>query len=69
MIAQIFAVVELILKAFQIWDAFLSYMDAKHSADLEIKRQAREAAIDKSKVDENDDDLFKDQDSIVRNMP
>ncbi len=69
MIVQIFSAIELVLRLLRLWDQFLSYMDQKHSADLEIKRQKREAAVDKSKADESDDDLFKDQTDIVRNLP
>ena len=67
--AQIFAVIELILRLFKLWDQFLSFMDEKHSAELEKKRQAREAAVDRSKVDQSDDDIFKDQTDIVNNLP
>lgn len=64
-----FDLIAVVLKLLKLWDFFLSYMDKKYSADLEVKRQAREKAIDDSKKAETDEEIWKSQDDITNNMP
>lgn len=69
MFTQVFAVIELVLRFFKAWDAFLDFLAEKHAADLEARIQARNQAIDDSKKADSDDDIWKSQDGIVTNTP
>ena len=44
MIAQVFAIVQLLLKAIGLWELFLDQLDKSELAAIETRRQAREAA-------------------------
>jgi hypothetical protein len=69
MITNFFAVIQLILKAFQVWDAFMLWMSDNYSKEMEIRRQKRDQAIEDSKKAETDDEIWKSQDDISRNPP
>lgn len=66
---QIFAAIELILKLTKLWDAFMDYMDEKHSAELQKRQQVRNEAIEDSKKAETDDEIWASQDKLVDNIP
>lgn len=69
MIAQFFAVVQLLLKLIGLWEQFLSWSDAKRIADAEQNRQERNAAVDEQKTAKTEEDFDKAQDSIVNHIP
>lgn len=69
MFAQIFVVIELILKLIGLWDGFLSYVDQKRIADDAEKTAKRNKAVDDQKSAASEDDFDKDQDTIVGNKP
>lgn len=69
MFAQIFAVIELILKLIGLWDGFMSYVDKKRIADEAQKTADRNKAVDEQKNAKSEDDFDKAQDDIIRNKP
>ncbi len=69
MILQIFTFIELLLRALGLYDGFINYLDTKRLADEELKRQAREKAVDDATKAQTPDDAFNAQDGIVSNEP
>ena len=69
MIAQIFLAIELLMRLFNLWDEFGSYVDAKREKDRVERDQKRSAAIDKQKNAESEADFDKAQSDIVDNLP
>lgn len=69
MIAQIFAVIEVLLKLMGLYDGFINYLDAKRLAEDEAKRQAREGAVDDAAKAQTPDDAYRAQDGVVSNDP
>lgn len=69
MFGSIFAAIELILKLLNLWDSFLSFMDAKHAADLDLKRQEREKAADDLQNAKDESGFDDAQDRIVDSKP
>lgn len=69
MIAQIFVVIELLLKLFGIWESFLSYSDQKRIADGQKNTQDRNDALDKEKNASTEDEFDKAQDGVVSHIP
>jgi hypothetical protein len=65
----IFALIELLLKVFGLFDGFTNYLDAKRLAEDEAKRQAREAAVDAAAAAKTAKDAYAAQDGIVNNEP
>lgn len=69
MITNIFTIIQLIMTAFRVWDAFLDWLEERHIAIRHEKAEAREAAI-KAGVDaQTDDDIWAAQKDIVKNLP
>jgi hypothetical protein len=68
-IGQIFSIIQVILGAFQLWDAFLSWIDDNYAKELEARRQAREAALAKLKDAASEEDFDNAQDAIVDSRP
>lgn len=68
-IGLIYSAIQLILKLFGAWESFLDYSDNQRRIETEAKRQAREKAVDNSTKAETDEDIWKSQDEITRNMP
>lgn len=69
MFTSIFAIIELVLKLFRLWDQFLDYSDARRLAEAEAKRQSREKALEDSIKAGTDDEIWDSQDRIVDNKP
>lgn len=66
---KIFAIIEVVLKAFEAWEQFLDWLDSKHRADLEVRRQKRDKAIEDSLKAGTDGDIWDSQDSIIDQRP
>lgn len=66
---SIFAIIELILKLFRLWDGFIDYSDQKRRAAREAAKQARDKGVDDSKKADTDEDIWNSQDEIVRSTP
>ena len=69
MIAKVFALIQLVLLAFQQWDAFLDWMNDKHSKEMEERRQAREKAVDDQKGAQTEEEFDRAQDVIGKSKP
>jgi hypothetical protein len=67
MIAQIFLVIQLLLKLFGLWEQFLEWGDKKRAADAEARAQEREKAIEDAKKATTPDEAFDAQDRITHN--
>lgn len=67
MIANIFSLIQLILKALSLWEGFLDSVEAKDAADAEERRQRRNKAADDATKAVTPEDAWKAQDEIVRN--
>lgn len=66
---SIFAIIELILKAMNLWDQFISWSDAKRLAEEERKTQERNSAIDRQNNAKDESEFDHAQDDIVNNKP
>lgn len=69
MIAQIFAAIQLLLKLIGLWETFLSWSDKKRVAEAQEREQKRNAAIDKQKHAQTEEEFDKAQSDIVNNPP
>ncbi len=69
MFAQIFAVIQLLLKLVGLWEAFLSWSDKARLAEAAQNTQEREKAVDQQKGAQNEDDFDRAQDDIVNHRP
>ncbi len=68
-IASVYSVIQLILKLFGLWDDFLDYSDNQRKIAADKKQQDLEKAVDQSTKAETDDEIWKSQDDITKNMP
>lgn len=69
MIAQIFLLIEVILRLFKLWDSFGTFVDDKREKDRIERDQARDKAVDKQKNAQTEEEFDKAQDDIARNSP
>jgi len=69
MFSNIFAVVQMILRLFKLWDQFLDWSDAQRAAEIEKRQQDRAKAIEDSKKAESDEEIWDSQDRIVDSRP
>lgn len=69
MLAQLFLLIEVLMRAFNLWDSFGQYMDDKRERDRVERDQKRSAAIDKQKESTSEDEFDRQQDEIVKNQP
>lgn len=69
MISQVFAVVQLLLKVFGLWEQFLDYSDKARTAEAEERKQRREEAVDKQKDAQSEEEFDRAQDDIVGSNP
>lgn len=68
-LSSIFALLEVILRLFGLWDGLVNYLDAKRLADEQKKAQDRDAAVDKAKSAKTPDDAYDAQSGIVNSEP
>jgi len=68
-IAQIFVAIQAVLQLFKLWDAFLAYADDVREKERVARDQARNAAVDRQKEAQNEEDFDRAQDDIARNSP
>lgn len=64
---KLFALIELVLELLKLKDQFFDWYVEKNSAEIEKRAQKRDAAIDKSKTAESEDDIWKSQEDIIDN--
>lgn len=69
MITQIFLAIQAILQLFKLWDAFLAYADDVREKERVARDQARNAAIDRQKDAQSEEEFDRAQDDIARNSP
>lgn len=69
MIAQIFLLIEVILRLFKLWDSFGTFVDDKREKDRIERDQARDKAVDKQKNAQTEEEFDRLQDDIARNSP
>lgn len=69
MLANFFALIRLILRAFQLWDAFLDSVDQADIAAREVRRQKREQAVDDAAKAKTPEDAYDAQERIVDSQP
>lgn len=69
MLANFFALIQLILKALSLWESFLDWQEEKNIAIRNEKAIAREAALRALISAETDEDIWKHQEDIVKNRP
>lgn len=69
MFGKVFVIIQLLLKLFGAWEAFLDWMDTSFSKELEERRQRREEAIAEVDKAESDEDIFDAQEKVIENKP
>lgn len=69
MIAQIFLLIEVILRLFKLWDSFGLFIDDKREKERVARDQARDKAVDEQKNAQTEEDFDRLQDDIVGNSP
>lgn len=68
-IASIYSVIQLILRLFGLWESFLDYSDNQRKIAAAKKQEELEKAVDASTKAEVDDEIWKSQNDITKNMP
>lgn len=66
---KVFLLIEAALKAFQAWESFLDWLDARHRGQMEERRAKRDQAIEDSTKAETDEQIWDSQDDINNNRP
>lgn len=69
MLANLFALIQLILKALSIWEGFLDSVEEADVQKRNARRLKRDKAIDDSTKAETDEEIWKSQDEYTRNQP
>lgn len=69
MIANFFALVQLLLKLIGLWEQFLDWSDKKRIADAEINRQEREKAVDDQSKASSEKEFDDAQSRIIDHKP
>jgi hypothetical protein len=69
MIGQIFLIIQILMRAFGLWDQFISWSDAQREKDRIEQDQKRNAAVDQQSNAQSEADFDKSQDTIVGNKP
>lgn len=69
MIANVFAVIQLLLKLIGLWEQFQDYTIRSAIAQREERKQDRDKAVDAQKTALTEDEFDKAQDIISGNMP
>jgi hypothetical protein len=68
-LSQIFTLIEFFMQALKIWDDFLTWTVEKHKQEIDERLQRLSAAVDASTKANTDDEIWKSQDEIVKNLP
>lgn len=69
MIAKIFLAIQLVLRLFKLWDSFLVYADEARERERLERDRKRDAAVDKQKHSQTEEEFDKAQDDIAGNRP
>lgn len=69
MISQIFAVIQLLLQLFKLWERFGVYVDDQREKARIERDQKRDAAVDAQKGAKDEAEFDKAQDDIAGNHP
>ena len=69
MISNLFALIQLILKGFSLWEAFLDWQEEQKIAVRHEKAIAREAAIKAGVEAKTEEEIWKAQEDVVKNRP
>ncbi len=68
-LGTIIAIISFINKLISLWEEFRGFQKTKRSADEEKKRQEREKGVDETVTGETDEDIFKGQEDVTKNLP
>lgn len=68
MLANLFALIQLILKVLSLWEGLLDSIEQADIAKREERRQAREKALEQLQNATSEDEFDKAQDSVVDNQ-
>lgn len=66
---QFFAIIQVILKLFGLWEGFLSWSDKKKIADQEKNKQDRDKALEDLKNAQTEEEFNKAQSGVVDHIP
>jgi hypothetical protein len=69
MITNIFAVIQLILKALKLWDQFVVFVDTERTLEEEKKNQDRAKAVDDALKAQTAEEAYEAQQRIVDSDP
>ena len=69
MIAQVFALIQIVLKAFNLWDAYLAHLDQVREAERVERDLARSKAVDQQANAKSEDEFDQAQDIIAGRKP
>lgn len=69
MIGKVFVIIQLLLKLFGAWEAFMDWMSDSYAVELDERAARRRKAIEESKKAESDAEIWESQDKIVDNLP
>lgn len=69
MIAQIFAIVQLLLRLFGLWEQFLAWSDKKRIADADEKYQELVKELERLKNATDEAEFDRAQSGVVDNLP
>jgi hypothetical protein len=69
MLTQLFALIQLVLRFFKLWDQFQDFSMAERLKENEERRQRLEKAVEDQKNAQTEDEFDRAQDEITKNLP
>lgn len=64
-----FTIIEIIIRLIGLWNQFTDFLYRDWKAKQEKKRQELDKAVEESKKAETNDEIWKTEDDITRNLP
>jgi hypothetical protein len=68
-VTQIFAIIQLLLKLFGLWESFCNYTDKLRAAEAAAKTERREKAVDDATKAKTAEEAWDAEERIVANKP
>lgn len=69
MLANIFLVIQFLMKLIGIWEGFVVFIDQKRIAEAELREQKRAEALAAIKAAQTEREFDEAQDTVIRSRP
>lgn len=69
MIANIFKIIDLLLRLFGLFDLYMNHIEEKYRSEIEKRRNKREKALEDLQKADSEQEFDKAQEEVVSNKP